>query len=252
MVPSAAVCAVARTPRPTTIAGVIARMSAIEAAIPADSGVAAFHRLYRWTTENVDRAVRTGRFERPDEMVALDVRFANLYFDAVDAWALGAASPALPGAWAPLFELGAAPPSPLRCALAGMHAHIHRDLAVAVALSAPNRPEEGTPRFRDYLLVNTVLDETSDEVRPRILPAELLLADAALGELDDIVILGLIRTARRAAWDAGEVLYRLRDHPTGWRAAVAALDLAVGRSARLLLHDPSPDWLHVPSWGSFG
>ena len=121
----------ARAPRPTDIPGVVARLHAIEGALQATHGVAAVNRLYRWTTQNVGRGVDTGRFEAPAERVRLDVHFANLYFDAVDAWATDAE---MPGAWAPLFERGDDPDiAPLRFALAGMHAHINRDLAVAAA-----------------------------------------------------------------------------------------------------------------------
>lgn len=226
----------ARTPRPTTIEGVIARLHAVEDELPARHGVAAFNRLYRWTTENVGRTVDLGGFEAPDAMVALDVRFADLYFDAVDAWALGGE---IPGAWAPLFERGDDPDvAPLRFALAGMHAHINRDLAVALAQSDDEAPEEETARFRDYVHVNRVLDTTSDEVRARILPPSLTAIDAHLGEVDDRLIVGAIAAARRAAWEASQLLWRVRTHPFAWRTAVGCLDGAVGATSRMLLLDP--------------
>ncbi|MFN7144548.1 MAG: DUF5995 family protein [Myxococcota bacterium] len=234
--PPATLARLAGTPRPTTIDDVIERLLAIEAALPARHGVAAFTRLYRWTTENVGLAVRAGRFESPDQMVTLDVRFADLYFDAVDAWALGEP---IPGAWAPLFERAEdLDLAPLRFALAGMHAHINRDLAVAVALSDPAPPEEDTPRFRDYRLLNAILDETSDQVRHRLLPPDLEEIDAALGEVDDRVVLAAIATARRGAWEAAQLLYAVREHPLALRAAVDVLDGAVGAGARLLLFQP--------------
>ena len=244
MSPPRPLVALARSPRPTDIAGVITRLHAIEEALPPEHGVVAFNRLYRWTTENIDRAVTTGRFEEPAEMAALDVRFADLYFDAVDAWATGAE---IPGAWAPLLERGDDPDvSSLRFALAGMHAHINRDLSVAVAISSACEPTEPTPQFRDYALVNTVLDETSDEVRHQFLPSLVRRVDEALGELDDRAIIGLIGVARRAAWEAAQILYPLREHPRRWRLALAGLDTAVGMSARALLLDP--ELPRVASW----
>lgn len=234
--PRATLARLAGTPRPTTIDDVIERLLAIEAALPARHGVATFNRLYRWTTENVGLAVRAGRFESPAQMVTLDVRFADLYFDAVDAWALGEP---IPGAWQPLFERADdADLAPLRFALAGMHAHINRDLAVAVALSDPHAPDEDTPRFRDYRRLDTILDETSDQVRHRLLPPALGEIDAALGEIDDRVVITAIATARRGAWEAAQLLYAVREHPFALRAAVEVLDGAVGTGARLLLFDP--------------
>lgn len=244
MSPPRTLAALAHTQHPTDVAGVIARMYAIEDALPREHGVVAFNRLYRWTTENIDRAIRSGRFERPAEMAELDVRFAGLYFQAVDAWATGAP---IPGAWAPLLERGDDPDvSSLRFALAGMHAHINRDLSVAVAISSADEPQEPTPQFRDYTLVNTVLDETSDEVRSQFLPSLARQVDEALGEIDDRVILSLIGVARRAAWEAAQLLYPLRSHPRRWQLALAGLDTAVGMSARALLYDP--ELPRVASW----
>ncbi len=234
--PRSILARLAALPRPTTIDGVVQRMHVIEGALPPRHGVAAFNRLYRWTTENVGRAVEAGRFEAPDQMVTLDVRFADLYFDAVDAWALGRP---IPGAWEPLFErgedLGVAP---LRFALAGMHAHINRDLAVAVAMSDVCPPHEDSARFRDYQLLNHILDETSDQVRRHLLPPSLGELDEKLGELDDHVVIATIATARRGAWEAAQLLWAVREHPFAWRAAVDVLDGAVGASARLLLAHP--------------
>lgn len=239
------VTALARSPRPTDIHGVIARLHAIEAELPARHGVATFNRLYRWTTENVGRGVDQGRFEAPDEMVRLDVQFANLYFDAFDAWAL---EREVPGAWAPLFERGDDPDiAPLRFALAGMHAHINRDLSVAVAEAGTNAPDEDTARFRDYTLINVVLDETSDEVRGRLLPPALLAADERLGELDDRLVLTGIAAARRSAWEVAQLLHRIRHRDWVWRAALGFLDRSVGASARVLLLDPE-----LPSFESYG
>ena len=72
-------------------------------------------------------AVTTTTFRDPAFLEQLDVVFANLYFDAVAA---GDADPrAAPSAWRPLFEM----PHQrgilsIQFALAGMNAHINRDL----------------------------------------------------------------------------------------------------------------------------
>ncbi|MDP2313609.1 MAG: DUF5995 family protein [Pseudomonadota bacterium] len=229
-------CRLARLPRPTTIAGVVERLLAIEDALPPTHGVAAFNRLYRWTTQNVGAAVDAGRFEAPEAMIALDVHFADLYFDAVDAWALGGP---IPTAWSPLLSRGDDPEiSGLRFALAGMHAHISRDLPVAVASLHGEPPEEDTPRFRDYVLVNRVLEETSETIRHLILPPLLNRIDAHLGELDNHVVIGSISAARRAAWEAAQVLWAVRERRWAWDLGVGCLDTAVGASAAVLLLEP--------------
>ncbi len=220
-------------PRPTTVGDVLVRLNGIEAALPEDHGVACFNRLYRWTTEHVSKAIQDQRFEEPHTIAALDVAFANLYFDAVDAWA---EERDIPGAWAPLFENAHDTDiSPLRFALAGMNAHINRDLAVALVRAQATAPVDDTPRFRDYMHINQVLDETSDAVRDRILPPALDRLDARLGEFDDRAIIGLITFARRLAWEEGQRLWAVREGGLLWDVTVGALDLAAGTLAKGIL-----------------
>jgi hypothetical protein len=225
----------ARRPRPTTVGGVVARMEVIEAALPERHGVATFTRVYRWTTEQVGAAIIAEEFEAPEDMTALDIAFADLFFDAVDAWATDQHPPA---AWRPLFERCEDPAiAPLSFALAGVHAHINRDLAVALVRTSSGRLLEDSPQFRDFQRIDTVLDRTSDQIRDRILPPALVAADAALGERDDAVMLRAIVTARRAAWEVAERLSRVAAVPALFDAALAVLDASVGATARAIL-DP--------------
>ena len=223
----------ARRPRPTTVGGVVARLAVIESALPQRSGVAVFTRVYRWTTGQVGAAIDAGEFEAGADMARLDVAFAGLYFDAVDAWSSGQQPPA---AWRPLFERSEDPAIPaLSFALAGMHAHINRDLAVALVRTGPLR--EDSPRFRDFRHIDAVLDRTSDQIRDRILPAALVAADQVLGEADDAVVMRAIVTARRAAWAVAERLSAVAGVPALFDAALAVLDTSIGATARAIL-DP--------------
>src|SRR5215475_9041452 len=69
----------------TTVAGVIARMEAMEAALPAEDGLACFNRMYLDVTRQVNSQLGQGFFADPAFMTQLDVAFANLYFAAADA-----------------------------------------------------------------------------------------------------------------------------------------------------------------------
>src|SRR5689334_13928904 len=115
---------------PSSVAEVIARMQAIFAPLPQSDGVACFVRLYLAVTEEVRRRLTGVTFADPAFMGRLDVGFANLFFAAADA-------AQAPPAWAPLFEARAQKGiAPLQFALAGMNAHINRDLPVALATLA--------------------------------------------------------------------------------------------------------------------
>src|SRR5690349_12306485 len=88
--------------RPNTMADVLARMEKIAAYLPVDDGLSRFNHLHLETTRNVEKALRTHRFEDPAFMDPLAVQFANLYFDAVSAYFAPGQRP--PGAWLPLFR----------------------------------------------------------------------------------------------------------------------------------------------------
>ena len=77
----------------TSVAAAIARMQAIEAALPAADGLACFNRMYLDVTTQVNSQLGQGFFADPAFMTQLDVTFANLYFDAADTAGTPAAVP---------------------------------------------------------------------------------------------------------------------------------------------------------------
>jgi hypothetical protein len=84
-----------------SVAGAIARMEAIEAALTTADGLACFNRMYLDVTRQVNSQLGQGFFADPAFMTQLDVAFANMYFAAADT----AAGPAaVPLAWRPLAE----------------------------------------------------------------------------------------------------------------------------------------------------
>ena len=212
----------------------IARMEAIEAALPAADGLACFNRMYLDVTRQVNSQLGQGFFADPAFMTQLDVTFANLYFAAADV----AGDPAaVPLAWRPLAERRALPGiEPIQFALAGMNAHINHDLALAVLQTNADLnivPAADGPEHADYFAVNTLLDEVS--------PAAIaMLAEDPLGELaEDTGKVGRllaafdIRAARAVAWDFA---CQLRDLPSVARdAALAAQDVTTGAVGRTLL-----------------
>jgi hypothetical protein len=84
-----------------SVAGAIARMEAIAAALPAADGLACFNRMYLDVTRQVNSQLGQGFYADPAFMTQLDVAFANLYFAAADTASTPAA---VPLAWRPLVE----------------------------------------------------------------------------------------------------------------------------------------------------
>ena len=89
----------------------------------------------------------------------LDVGFAGLFFAALDEFERAPAG--APHAWLPLFTQRAKKGvAPLQFALAGMNAHINRDLPVALVATCRELGidlREGSPEQGDYVQVNAVL-----------------------------------------------------------------------------------------------
>jgi hypothetical protein len=233
--PTLAEVLAARPPR--SVPEVIERMRALDAALPRNDGVAWFTRLYLAVTEGVSEAILRARFRDERFVAALDVAFANLFFAALREHARDPAK--VPRAWAPLVEArrrrGVVP---IQFALAGMNAHINRDLPVALAdtwrrLGIP--PRLGGPQHKDFLRVNVLLAETEARVKAELAQGLVGIADAALGDLDDVLAMWNVVRARDAAWVNGEAYHTLRPVPPLARRFLGALDRMVGFAGRGLL-----------------
>jgi hypothetical protein len=218
-------------PAPSTVAAVIERMRAIEAALPPTDGIACFNHLYLAVTEGVQAAIAAGQFHETPFLTKLDVVFAALYFDALAALARG--EPA-PPAWRPLFEARAdATIAPIQFALAGMNAHINRDLPLALVASWPSAPSLGSPEHADFQQVNRVL--ATVEAAEHSLYFRGLLGARELAHAENAVSMWSVEAAREAAWVNGEVLWALGGSKLLAGRFVDALDGTVELAGRGLL-----------------
>ena len=91
------------------IEDVVARMAAIDQALPPTDGVSCFNKLYLEVTKSVLTHVEQATFADPQFLTNLDITFANLYFAALSAFETG--SSATPRAWQPLFQVRSSRPS---------------------------------------------------------------------------------------------------------------------------------------------
>jgi hypothetical protein len=218
------------------IAAVIARMEAIETGLAPSDGVACFNGLYLAVTQAVDGRLADEGFADPAFLSALDVTFAGLYFDAVDAVAAGR-KPSR--AWAPLFERrGDGRVAPIQFALAGMNAHINHDLPLALIATFEQfglSPDPDGPPHADYQRVNATLATVEEQVKARFATGLIGVADRVLGRLDDVLAMWSIEEARNAAWQHCEMLWALRSQRRLYDDALDALDGICGLAGRGLL-----------------
>jgi hypothetical protein len=223
---------------PTTVAEVVGLMRELERALPPDDGVRFFLRLYGAVTEAVDEAVQPGGAYADTRFCRwLDVVFANLFFRALrDATERRAG---VPKAWEPLVEARSRPGVlPIQFALAGMNAHINRDLPLALVetwAALDLEPRRGSEQHADFTRLNEILEQTEERVKAELVTGSLGHVERSLGRVDDVVAMWKVGRARDAAWVNGETLWALRGLPQLRAEYALTLDRMVGFAGRGLL-----------------
>jgi hypothetical protein len=230
-----------------SVAEAISRMEAIVAPLPRADGVACFTRLYLAVTQGVEADLAGVALRDPRFLERLDIAFAQLYFDALDSSARDPQS--TPRAWVPLLEARSRRGiEPLQFALAGMNAHINRDLPVALVTTCRELGitlEPSSPQHADYLRINSILGEVEARVKKQYLTGWMGALDRLLlraHRLDDVIAMWDISRARDAAWTTTETLWALRDEPRLEAECLASVDRMVGFAGRGLLV-PADTWL---------
>ena len=234
-------------PAPASVAEVVARLEAIQASLPSSDGVCCFSRLYLAVTEGVQAHLADAGFDDPRFLARLDVVFADLFFAAFDAFERDPAQ--LPRAWLPLFEARSRRGiAPLQFALAGMNAHINRDLPLALVATCDElglEPAAGSVQHADFERVNTVLESVEKEIKQQFLSGWLRFVDRHLHRvhrIDDIVAMWDVARARDAAWVSAETLWAIRADATLTSDYLATLDRMTGFAGRGLLV-PADTWV---------
>ncbi len=145
---------------------------------------------------------RRPAFADPAFMTALDVVFANLYFAAIARADLDSAG--APSAWRPLLSSRTDRRlARLQFALAGMNAHINRDLPVGIVEvfnALGGDPTDDRTRRQDFDSVNSLLEQVEEEVKVEFSRGLIQTVDVAAGQLDDVAAMWKVRVARAAAW----------------------------------------------------
>jgi hypothetical protein len=220
-----------------TVGEVISRMGELDALLADEDGLKWFNMLYLMVTEQIARDIAARRWSDGAWLAELDVMFARLYFDAILLWLRHPQQ--CPRAWTPLFESRFRPGvARVQFGMAGMNAHINRDLPVAVMRTGESRdvePRVGTPQHDDYQRVNTILEQVEIAAMQRM--ATGIIGEMAhdLGRMDDVIAMWNVRKARDAAWVSGEILWAQRAFPLLGERYLAVLDRMAGFAGRGLL-----------------
>jgi hypothetical protein len=236
----------------SSIDGVLSVMTAIDSALPDSDGLKWFNRLYLQVTRSVrqavggrafhptalrERAAGTPPFRDARFMTELDVVFANLYFAAITASEVDPSR--APSAWRPLLRGRTTPRiARLQFALAGMNAHINRDLPLGIVQvfeALGGDPTTDALRRQDFDSVNELLERVESEVKGDFSIGLIAVVDELAGRADDVAAMFKVREARHAAWTNAEVLWTLRRTPHLRDAFFDRLDGLTGLAAKGLL-----------------
>jgi hypothetical protein len=232
---------------PARLADVIRRLRTIEESAPKSDGVACFSRLYREVTEDVAAELTRQGFADSRFLETLDIRFADLFFSALESYGRDPAG--TPSAWVPLFaQRSRRGVAPLQFALAGMNAHINRDLPVALVTTCHELGldlREGSPEHADFERMDAFLGQVEARVKSSYLTGWLAWVDRLvhrLRRIDDVVAMWDVGRARDAAWTNAQALWVLRGEPPLAGDYLLTLDRMVGLASRGLLI-PADSWL---------
>jgi hypothetical protein len=225
---------------PTAVSEVVRAMEEIDAAAVAGDGLKWFNWLYLNVTRAVVQRLAAGRLRDSTFLEVLDVEFANLYFNALRSWTGGLGAPA---AWRALFTRRTeAPISRIQFAMAGINAHINRDLPVAIVQTCQKQavgPVHGGPRYLDYTDLNPTLDALIATARREL--HVRLLGDALppVSHVENILAAWSVAAARESAWTNAEVLWTLWDQPLVTARYLNTLDGLASLAGKALL-TPAP------------
>jgi hypothetical protein len=225
-------------PAADSIAQVIATMQAIDTMLDDADGVKWFNYLYLTVTQIVDTSVSSGTFVDPQWITALDVTFANLYFDALRA-ANSTGPETAPLAWRPLFKnRNRGGIARIQFALAGMNAHINRDLVFALLdlyEQSGTAPDKSSAEFKDFTTINNLLEVAEAKAKPVLIAGTPLASSGQLEPLEDLIAMWSVAEARAIAWDRSQSAWHLRALPAIQRDTLDALDRATQFAGGALL-----------------
>jgi Family of unknown function (DUF5995) len=210
------------------------RLAAIQQVLAPPDGLAYFNHMYSLVTTAVIGNLGQSAFTDAAWMTALDVTFGNLYLDALRASVQAPSK--VPRAWAALLERRTdTRVAPLQFALAGMNAHINRDLPVAICSTCrqlATSPDAGA-HHADFERVNLVLASVEPGIRQSL---EDAFATQVFPGLQDVVANFNMVKARETAWTQARTLWFLQQiSPLEGNTFLTGLDHLTGFAGRGLL-----------------
>ena len=168
---------------------------------------AVFLSCYRLMTRNVQQAIQAGEFQDGVWVGAFLHRFADYYFDAVEADARR--EPDTPAVWRRTLDAARQrETAPVQNLLLGVNAHINYDLVLTLVETlepewAQLSPAQREQRQSDHDHINDIIGRTVDGVQDQVLDrytSWMDLVDRVFGPLDEWMVSRVISHWRTRDW----------------------------------------------------
>lgn len=169
---------------------------------------ATFLRCYSMMTQNMLMALGDNRFQDTAWVSQLLTRFAEYYFEALEAFERNPRES--PAAWYLAHQHTQLPQAlAIRNLLLGVNAHINYDLVLTLVELmdgewAKQNASWQLGRRKDYDLVNTIIAETINAVQSDILAKQdewTAVVDVIMGPMDEWLTLQLVTHWRNQVWE---------------------------------------------------
>ena len=205
---------------------------------------ATFLSCYLLMTENMLQAVEAGQFHDSRWVDSLLHRFAEYYFDALQAYENDPAQ--APRVWVKVHDAAHTPSTQvIQNLLLGVNTHINYDLIFTlVDLLNPEWEHlsllERDQRHADHNRVNRIIAQTIDTVQDQVIETlvpEMDLVDRFMGPLDEWMISELITHWRDDVWQQAVDLLET-DEPGLHQQKIDAIEQrTLDRASTILLED---------------
>lgn len=196
-------------------------------------GLKWFNTLYLEVTLAVLQRVQQNGFSSPEgtEFISkLDFVFANFYLGALRSWLRDGS---LPDSWRIMFaQRTNAKLARIQFALAGVNAHINRDLAIAVVSTSSQLTSS---QYNAYTALNTTLDSLIQKAERELmitLPGDAL---PSVNAVQQMVAAWSVAAARESAWVHAEILSTINGNSVLTQRFVDSLDGTAALAGKALL-----------------
>ena len=225
------------TPLPSSIDAVLKRLDLIiQETIESNNYLGIFAYVYRRTTAKIQASILEKRFDDNVQMEKFDVIFANRYIHAYDNFK---SQQPISKSWNSVFQVKDQPSTIIQHLMMGMNSHINFDLGLAAAEISSGKEIDDLKN--DFMLVNQILQEITNEMQDRLSKVSklmFLLDWIGKNKDEEIINFGIVKS-REFAWNVAVGVATLEINQKAKETLIEKTDNTVAAFNQLIQQPPS-------------